>query len=96
MQVTPNTTFFYSSFNVNFLNNFLKLFYKLKLGGCYTGQIQWWDSRSGPSPVSLIDVDNCHIEPVYSTVWVASKTESEIMTTSADGTVKVSCQSVIS
>ena len=46
--------------------------------------------------MSLIDVDNCHIEPVYSTVWVASKTESEIMTTSADGTVKVSCQSVVS
>ena len=59
-------------------------------GGLYNGQLQWWDIRQGPEPAAVIDMDNCHVQPVYSTLWVASKTESEIMTASPDGTVRVS------
>ena len=57
--------------------------------GCYNGQLQWWDLRQGSDPAATIDRDNCHVQPVYSTIWVASKTESEIMTASSDGTIKV-------
>ena len=58
-------------------------------GGLYNGQLQWWDTREGQEPVAQIDRDNSHVQPVYSTIWVASKTESEIMTASPDGTVRV-------
>ena len=33
-------------------------------------------------------MEESHKEPVYKTIWIASKTESEIMTSSTDGTVK--------
>ena len=48
-----------------------------------------WDTRAGPEPVSVVGVAECHTQPVYSTVWVASKTASELMTSSADGTIRV-------
>ena len=49
-----------------------------------------WDTRAGPAPVSVVGVAACHTQPVYSTVWVASKTGSELMTSSADGTIRMS------
>ena len=48
-----------------------------------------WDTRAGPAPVSVVGVAACHTQPVYSTVWVASKTGSQLMTSSADGTIRV-------
>lgn len=57
-------------------------------GGCYSGQVSWWDVRTGPQPVASVSVENSHTEPVYKTIWTASKSGSEIMTGGSDGLVK--------
>ena len=57
-------------------------------GGCYSGKVSWWDVRTGPQPVASVSVDNSHTEPVYKTIWTASKSGSEIMTGGSDGLVK--------
>ena len=56
--------------------------------GAYNGQIAFWDVRTQGKPVGVINLADSHTEPVYSTIWTASKTDSEIMTASSDGTVR--------
>ena len=56
--------------------------------GSYNGQVAFWDVRTHDNPVGVIKLAHSHSEPVYSTVWTASKTNSEIMTASPDGTVR--------
>ena len=51
------------------------------------GQVSWWDVRTGPQPVASVSFENSHTEPVYKTIWTASKSGSEIMTGGADGLV---------
>ena len=79
----------------------------LLAGGCYNGQICWWDvrytfsfrmrqciciklniCRAGNDPVGSVDFEYCHSEPVYKTLWTASKSGSEIMTGGSDGRVR--------
>ena len=57
-------------------------------GGCYSGQVSWWDVRTGPHPVASVSFENSHTEPVYKTIWTASKSGSEIMTGGSDGLVR--------
>ena len=57
-------------------------------GGCYSGQVSWWDVRTGPQPVASVKFENSHTEPVYKTIWTASKSGSEIMTGGSDGLVR--------
>ena len=59
----------------------------LLAGGCYNGQVCWWDSRKGGKPEGEISLSVSHIEPVYKTMWIQSKTLSEFFTASTDGTV---------
>ena len=59
----------------------------LLAGGCYNGQVCWWDDRSGGKPQGEITPTLSHVEPVYKTMWILSKTGSEFFTSSSDGTV---------
>ncbi|XP_023346915.1 dynein intermediate chain 3, ciliary [Eurytemora carolleeae] len=59
----------------------------LLAGGCYNGQVCWWDGRKGGKPEGEISLDNSHTEPVYKTKWVSSKTGTEFFTASTDGMV---------
>ena len=51
-------------------------------------QVLYWDVRGGCDPVGMIKLSESHSEPVFNTVWTASKTNSEIMTASCDGIVR--------
>lgn len=57
------------------------------LGGCYNGQIAYWDTRKGSQAVELTPIEQSHRDPAYKTVWVQSKTGTECFSTSTDGQV---------
>ena len=63
---------------------------QLLAGGCYSGQICWWDVRAGSRPAGAVEFEHCHSEPVYSTIWTASKSGTELMTGGSDGFVRSS------
>ena len=50
-------------------------------------QVCWWDDRKGGKPEGEINLAVSHIEPVYKTMWISSKTATEFFTASTDGTV---------
>ena len=52
-------------------------------------QVCWWDDRKGGKPEGEINLSVSHIEPVYKTMWISSKTASEFFTASTDGTVRL-------
>ena len=56
-------------------------------GGTHAGAVLVWDTRAGPDPRAGTGFAASHTEPVYSTVWTASKTGTELMTGSSEGTV---------
>lgn len=57
------------------------------LGGCYNGQVGYWDTRKGTSPVEMSPVAQSHRDPVHKAIWVQSKTGNEFFSTSSDGKV---------
>jgi len=57
------------------------------LGGCYNGQLGFWDTRKGSHPVETTPIEHSHRDPVYKVVWLSSKTGTECFTTSTDGQV---------
>jgi len=50
-------------------------------------QICWWDSRKGGNPEGIVPMDQCHIDPVYKTIWINAKAGTEFFTASTDGMV---------
>jgi len=54
-------------------------------GGCYTGILNWYDLRKGPTPASKSAVEVSHFDPVYDVVWLQSKTGTECASASSDG-----------
>ncbi|XP_071953845.1 dynein intermediate chain 3, ciliary-like [Antedon mediterranea] len=57
------------------------------IGGCYNGQIAYWDTRKGSHPVEISLVENSHMDPVYKVIWLQSKTGTECFSASTDGQV---------
>ncbi|XP_012384708.2 dynein axonemal intermediate chain 2 isoform X1 [Dasypus novemcinctus] len=57
------------------------------LGGCYNGQIAWWDTRKGSLVAELSTIEFSHRDPVYGTIWLQSKTGTECFSASTDGQV---------
>ncbi|KFQ27563.1 Dynein intermediate chain 2, axonemal, partial [Mesitornis unicolor] len=57
------------------------------LGGCYNGQMAYWDTRKGCFPVEVSTVEVSHRDPVYGAVWLQSKTGTECFSASTDGQV---------
>ncbi|KAL4452039.1 hypothetical protein ABPG75_007701 [Micractinium tetrahymenae] len=56
-------------------------------GGQYNGQFTFFDLRKGPSPVEATPVEHSHRDAVRSFAWTQSKTGSELMSASTDGSV---------
>ena len=46
-------------------------------GGCYSGQVSWWDLRTGTSPTT-VSASSAHTDPVYCLVWTSSKAGTEV------------------
>ncbi|XP_074777842.1 dynein axonemal intermediate chain 2 isoform X2 [Athene noctua] len=57
------------------------------VGGCYNGQLAYWDTRKGGLPVEVSAVEVSHRDPVYGAVWLQSKTGTECFSASTDGQV---------
>ncbi|OAF64866.1 Axonemal dynein intermediate chain 2, partial [Intoshia linei] len=57
------------------------------VGGQMNGQISYWDTRKGSRPVESTPIAVSHHDPVYSTLWLQSKSGSEFFSTSTDGCV---------
>ncbi|NXY11509.1 DNAI2 protein, partial [Pteruthius melanotis] len=57
------------------------------LGGCYNGQIAYWDTRKGGLPVEVTPVEFSHRDPVYGAFWLPSRTGTECFSGSTDGQV---------
>ncbi|NXQ85387.1 DNAI2 protein, partial [Nyctibius grandis] len=57
------------------------------VGGCYNGQIAYWDTRKGGLPVEVSAMKVSHRDPVYGAVWLRSKTGTEFFSASTDGQV---------
>lgn len=57
------------------------------VGGCYNGQIAYWDTRKGSHPVEMSPIEQSHRDPVYKTIWLQSKTGTECFSSSTDGQV---------
>ncbi|NWU95710.1 DNAI2 protein, partial [Upupa epops] len=56
-------------------------------GGCYNGQMAYWDTRKGRLPVEVSPVEFSHQDPVYGVKWLQSKTGTECFSASTDGQV---------
>ncbi|XP_053552306.1 dynein axonemal intermediate chain 2 [Bombina bombina] len=57
------------------------------VGGCYNGQITYWDTRKGGQPVEMSVIEHSHRDPVYKVIWLQSKTGTECFSASTDGQV---------
>ncbi|NXQ60171.1 DNAI2 protein, partial [Anthoscopus minutus] len=57
------------------------------LGGCYNGQIVYWDTRKGGLPMETTPVEFGHRDPVYGAFWLPSRTGTECFSGSTDGQV---------
>uniref|UniRef100_A0A8D0HGS3 Dynein intermediate chain 2, axonemal n=1 Tax=Sphenodon punctatus TaxID=8508 RepID=A0A8D0HGS3_SPHPU len=57
------------------------------VGGCYNGQIAYWDTRKGGLAVELTAVELGHRDPVYGVIWLQSKTGTDCFSASTDGQV---------
>ncbi|XP_078257962.1 dynein axonemal intermediate chain 2 [Rhinoraja longicauda] len=56
-------------------------------GGCYSGQIGYWDTRKGGQAVEMPAIELGHRDPVYKIIWLQSKTGTDCFSTSTDGQV---------
>ncbi|XP_041664047.1 dynein intermediate chain 2, axonemal [Cheilinus undulatus] len=57
------------------------------LGGAYNGQIVFWDTRRGSTPVEVSSVETSHRDPAYKILWIQSKTGTDAFSASTDGQV---------
>ncbi|NXG08462.1 DNAI2 protein, partial [Sakesphorus luctuosus] len=57
------------------------------LGGCYNGQIVYWDTRKGGLTVEVTPMEFSHRDPVYGVSWLPSRTGTECFSASTDGQV---------
>ncbi|NWQ58841.1 DNAI2 protein, partial [Neopipo cinnamomea] len=57
------------------------------LGGCYNGQIVYWDTRKGGLPMEVTPLELSHRDPVYGAIWLPSRTGTECFSASTDGQV---------
>uniref|UniRef100_A0A8C5UD44 Dynein axonemal intermediate chain 2 n=1 Tax=Malurus cyaneus samueli TaxID=2593467 RepID=A0A8C5UD44_9PASS len=57
------------------------------LGGCYNGQIVYWDTRKGGLPMEISPVEFSHRDPVYGMCWLPSRTGTDCLSASTDGQV---------
>ncbi|XP_060700806.1 dynein axonemal intermediate chain 2 [Hemiscyllium ocellatum] len=56
-------------------------------GGCYNGQMGYWDTRKGSQAVEIPTIEVGHRDPVYKIIWLQSKTGTECFSAASDGQV---------
>ena len=56
-------------------------------GGQYNGQFAYFDLRKGAGAVDATPVEHSHRDPVRDFAWTQSKTGTELMSASTDGSV---------
>ena len=56
-------------------------------GGCYRGQVCWWDERTGGLAAGQSEFEQGHSDVVYTFKWIG-KTGHEFFTGSSDGYIK--------
>ncbi|MBN3308661.1 DNAI2 protein, partial [Amia calva] len=61
--------------------------FHILVGGCYNGQIAYWDPRKGSQPVGMSTMEQSHKDPAYKVLWSPSKTGTFTMSASTDGQV---------
>ncbi|EDO40075.1 predicted protein [Nematostella vectensis] len=59
----------------------------LLIGGCYNGQLGFWDTRKGSHPVEMTPIEKSHRDPIYKTIFLQSKSGTDCFSTSTDGQV---------
>ncbi|CAF1124194.1 unnamed protein product [Adineta steineri] len=57
------------------------------VGGCYNGQVCIFDTRKSNAPVEQSIIENSHRDPVYKTIWLHTKLETEFFSASTDGKI---------
>uniref|UniRef100_UPI00358E7F12 dynein axonemal intermediate chain 2-like n=1 Tax=Myxine glutinosa TaxID=7769 RepID=UPI00358E7F12 len=57
------------------------------VGGCYNGQLAYWDTRNGSRPVDTTPIEQSHREPAFKVIWNQSKSNTECFSASYDGQV---------
>ena len=57
------------------------------IGGCYNGQIAFWDTRKHQHPCESSPIEVSHRDPPYKVIWLSSKTGTECFSASTDGQV---------
>ncbi|CAF4145298.1 unnamed protein product, partial [Adineta steineri] len=57
------------------------------IAGCYNGQVCIFDTRKGGVPVEQSLIENSHRDPVYKTIWLHTKLETEFFSASTDGKI---------
>lgn len=55
------------------------------VGGCYNGQLGYWDTRKGSQPVEVTPIEKSHRDPIFNVKFIQSKTGTECFSTSTDG-----------
>jgi len=55
------------------------------VGGSYSGIINFYDLRKGPTPLAKSAVEVSHYDPVYDVCWLQSKIGTECASVSSDG-----------
>lgn len=55
------------------------------VGGCYNGQLAYWDTRKGSQPVEVTPIEKSHRDPIFDVKFIQSKTGTECFSTSTDG-----------
>ncbi|XP_066256971.1 dynein axonemal intermediate chain 2 [Euwallacea similis] len=58
------------------------------VSGQRNGQVALWDIRKGYEPVELSQIENSFRDPVYSVLWIHSKSGCEFFSASTDGQIK--------
>ncbi|PNF32875.1 Dynein intermediate chain 3, ciliary [Cryptotermes secundus] len=58
------------------------------VSGMFSGQVAFWDVRKGSTPVDMSILEPSHRDPVYSVLWINSKSGTEFFSSSTDGQVK--------
>lgn len=58
------------------------------VGGMLNGQVSVWDTRKGPYPVEVSQIEESHRDPIRDVLWIASKSGSEFFSGSSDGQCK--------
>uniref|UniRef100_A0A8C4NDU1 Dynein, axonemal, intermediate chain 2b n=1 Tax=Eptatretus burgeri TaxID=7764 RepID=A0A8C4NDU1_EPTBU len=57
------------------------------IGGCYNGQLAFWDTRNGSRPVDITPIEQSHRGPAFKVIWHQSKSGTECFSSSSDGQV---------